>query len=375
MELLNRIRGAVDELFGASLDVDQIMESFGSLSAGSSGDGVDTDPTAYQYRNLSDAQIDRRLSNADQDKIIKRAMIKYLKNPLIFRDVNMTVNYVIGTGFDYYTENEDLLAAIKRHWNDPDNAWDRMNKDRFRDRYITGEGFYPAFVNTISGHTKLGYLDPTRVKKVVTDPQNASKPIKVVTKGIGGQVREYWIVQRDEDGTLGQKITAYNPNGGLYRPYKGKDTRGMLVGTCFFSPMNKFMSGSRGFPSSLSYSDWVDALDGFLFTRVENIKVSNAYIWHLIVKAGYSKKKMRLILQRFKQSLVAGGAIATTDRIEINAKFPDRTLAPRSRGNDESSLCPCNGRSDVDGAGLPPGRLAEICRICDRVRYRSDPDI
>ena len=321
MSILSKIQAKIAESYLSGFDPEEIpgvMESFQIPL----GNYTDTDPDAHLYRSLSYQRVDRKLQPVEQEKLLQRSAWLYMANPMAYQAVNLITNYVVGDGYGYASDNDDIMAAIKVHWENADNQWGILQSPRFRDLYVFGEAFYPAFVEVPTGHTRIAFLDPFQVDRVETDPENVAKPMKVYpkTSAAGEKHPGYWVIQKDETGELGKQM------GGIYT---GQDTKGKYIGEIFYFRMNAHLSSSRGKSPLLSVVDWFETLDKFLFSRAENIAVANSYAWDVEVPIGWGKKALRKLRLHVQSILagVSGGVFVHGKNIQLKSVFPDYRAA------------------------------------------------
>lgn len=309
--------------------VRRLAEFYELPIGGGVASGGDPDSHAYLYRQLTTAgRIDRKLTPVDQAELQRIASWLYKANPIAAGVVNLIKNYVIGGGFTFQAKNEKIKEALAEHWLDPDNAWNIRQGDRMRDLLIFGEEILPNFVDPVTGHTKLAYIDPATVKEIIPHPQNISVPVKVVLNAeIAGKESEYFVVRKDEDGKLSQNMFSYDEKGEKVYRYKGKNTKGKLVGTCFYSGLNQMMSSTRGYSPLLSSVDWLDAYDRFLFTRVENRAVMDKWVLEAICK-GMTPKQIQKFLNTIPTGGKAGQVVGHDGKVEL------KVLSPNLRASD-----------------------------------------
>lgn len=290
----------------------RLAEQFNLPLGGVSG-AVDADDYLYRYR--SSQLIDRSLQPIDQERLNQIAVWLWMVNPIAFNAIEMIRDYVIGTGFYPEAKNPEVKSVLDGHWFDQINNWEIAQGDRFRDLLLFGEFIPLMFPNPVSGHTKIGVIDPFMVEDIITHPNNIGMPLKLRLKptSAGESSVEKWIVQVDEDGTLGAQMD---------RRYEGKDTRGRLVGDVFYFPANRLLSAKRGRSTLLSGSDWLYAYDRFLFARVENVAKAQSFIWDVTIKNG-TKTEIDKFLRNFPRDVRSGSMRVHGDRVAYDAVFPD----------------------------------------------------
>ncbi len=75
-----------------------------------------------------------------------------------------------------------------------------------RDLALAGEAAWPVFTDPASGHVRMAWLDPDAVETVVMNPDNASRPIGVVTaKDRKSAARRYRVAVSGPETVLAPK--------------------------------------------------------------------------------------------------------------------------------------------------------------------------
>jgi hypothetical protein len=222
------------------------------------------------WRRLS-GDVTRDLSPLSQDRMRETALYLWDANLLANRIIELPLAYLLGEGVELKAKEETMQGAIRRFWNDPINAMDVKLPKKMRELALFGEQCWPTFVNEVSGHVRLGYLDPALIATVVVDPDNPEQPIGIVTvKDRRGAARRYRVIVNGPEEELFTKRT--------------QDIRATFSdGECFFFTVNDLSVSRRGRSDLRAPADWVDAYDQFLFGEIERYNFLRAFVWDVTI--------------------------------------------------------------------------------------------
>jgi hypothetical protein len=226
----------------------------------------------------------RDLTPLAQDRQAEIAYYLWKTNGLATRMLELPRDMVVGDGFKFTADNEDVAEVLERFWNDGVNQMDLTLDQRVLELGMYGEQCYPVFVSPHMGRVRLGYLDPTAIEGVQADPENAAILLGVQTKQeVTGKPRRYAIILNEDEETV--LSTA------------GRQLRNLFNdGACFFFSVNRAMNATRGSSDLLPLLDWLDAYENWLFDRVEWASQLGAYLWDVTLK-GMNEEQIRQWLE------------------------------------------------------------------------------
>jgi hypothetical protein len=229
--------------------------------------GFNIDADEESWRKLSDDSA-RDLSPLSQARMRDTAVYLWDANLLANRIVELQNAYLLGEGVELRAKEKELQEVIDKFWRDPINQMDIKLPEKTRELSIYGEQCWPVFVNEVSGHVRLGYLDPGHIAKVVMDPDNPEQPIGIVTvKDKKGQYRKYRVIVNGDDAELFTARTA------AIRENDFTD------GECFLFQINKLTLTHRGRSDLRAPADWVDGYDQFLYGELERYSFLRAFFY------------------------------------------------------------------------------------------------
>jgi hypothetical protein len=293
-------------------------------AAEATGSGGLIEPDDYLYRRLStngqQALIWRDLSPMGQERMLRLVYWLWESNPVAQWILETTVDFTTGAGVKIEALTEDVAAVLDPFLEDPVNQILQRVDTWGRELGLYGEVCLPAFVNSVDGHVRLGYLDPFEIKDVLTDPDNALIQTGVVRKEPGsGNVAEqlYKIIRGDAD-------RASSSFGQLLENQQGeKDPRiGKLYdGACFLFQVNRVSNARRGRSDLLSLIDWVDGYDAFLYDAMQAAQQFNSYIWDVTLE-GADEKQLAAWLSKNK-TVKRGMIRAHNEKVKWQELSPD----------------------------------------------------
>lgn len=228
--------------------------------------GTTIDDDEDQWRKLTGSSS-RDLAPLTQARMQELALYLWESNLLANRIVELPLAYILADGVRLAAEDESVQAVIDRFWSDPINAMDLKLTKKARELALFGEQCWPAFVNPVNGHVRLGYLDPALIETVVTDPDNGEQPIGIVTaKNKKGIARRYRVIVNGAEEELFTR-----------RTQAIRET--FADGDAFYFCVNDLSNGRRGRSDLLSQIDWLDAYDQFLFGEIDRASFMRSFLW------------------------------------------------------------------------------------------------
>lgn len=240
------------------------VQTFGSLREAA---GATVDDSEDGWRKLS-GDATRDLAPMTQERMQKLAVFLWESNLLANRIIELPVAYTLAEGVDVSVADDQVNECVQKFWRDPINQMDIKLISKVRQLSLFGEQCYPTFVNDVSGHVRLGYLDPANIQEVVTDPDNPEQPILVITKrDKKGRYRKYRVIVNGDDKELFTERTA--------NIRAAPD----IEGDAFYFNVNSLSNGSRGRSDLLAQADWLDAYDQFLFGEIDRSAFLRAFVW------------------------------------------------------------------------------------------------
>ncbi|HKQ06614.1 MAG TPA: hypothetical protein VJ464_15885 [Blastocatellia bacterium] len=239
-------------------------------SAASSG----IDPEDGRWRRLGNSRRD--LTPIEQDRLIDIANYLACQNPLGKRIREIRRDFVIGDGVTFDAEDKKIIQPILDDFiADPVTNFDEYQFDLVDYIGINGELLLPTFVNDVSGHVALGWIDPVEVEQVLADQRNR-RIMRVVKMKPGAgagaatfydlSVRKYYTVANVDTDTASA-------------------TYGLRVGDLLFFRINCAPDGTRGRSDFEAIADLCDAWDQATFNDLERVALLLNFIWDVELKS------------------------------------------------------------------------------------------
>lgn len=229
------------------------------------GASVDLDEDGW--RKLS-GDANRDLSPLSQSRMQSTALYLWDANLLANRLIELPLAYLLAEGVSLRVadEFEESQKVLKRFWTDPINEMDIKLPKKVRELALFGEQCWPTFVNEVDGHVRLGYLDPSEIATVVTDPDNREQPIGIVTtKDKKGVARRYRVIINGGEEVFTQRTREIRQT--------------FDDGEAFYFAINDLSLSRRGRSDLRAQADWADAYDQFLFGELERYNFLRAFVW------------------------------------------------------------------------------------------------
>lgn len=313
----------------------QLPGSSDSAAAGqtvlreAAGRNIDNDED--QWRRLT-GQTNRDLSPMTQTRMQELALYLWESNPLANWIIELGVAYLLGEGVTVSTDDKKAQEWIDAFWNDPINNLDINLEQMVRELALYGEQCWPAFVNEINGHVRLGYLDPGLIETVVLDPDNAKQPIGIVTvKDKHGKARRYRVIVNGPESVFSARTQEIRES--------------FDDGEAFYFRINGLANGRRGRSDLLAGADWLDGYDTFLFGELERNSFLRAFLWDVTLTGANQDE----VEERAKKIAVPkSGGIRIHNEAEIW-----QAVAPEIHAGEATDTARLMRNQVLGGRGLP----------------------
>lgn len=303
MKIKERLVGA---FFGDVIE-QKVTERLKAASAPSAED--------TQWRKLT-GNDDRSLLPITQDRMIEIAYWLWETNPLAGWLVDITTAFILAEGLPYEAKNPDVKDVLDKFWDDPVNRMSLYFPKHVNELQMYGELCLPAFTAKQTGRVRLGFVDPARIDKVVTDPENVRMIIGVLTKSWTGMIGSYSVTAEPK-----QYKTILPEEADYVLSPTARQLRDQFTdGECFFWSINNVTNSPRGRSSLLPVADWLDAYEQFLFDYTDKWPQFNSFVWDLLVQGGDDKAIKEQLANFTKKS---GSAFGHNEKVTLAAVTPD----------------------------------------------------
>lgn len=258
----------------------------------------------------------RDLTPVSQVQMQKAAAFLWETNPLANRLIELPVAYLVAEGVKLTCPDPEHQEWLDAFWKDPINKMDQRLPTFVRELSLFGEQCWTVFVNDVNGQVRLGYMDPSLIEDVMTDPGNPAQEIGVRTvKDGSGNHRYYRVIVRGEDEEL------FAAQARVLRA-------GYTSGDAFYFAVNKFAAGRRGRSDLLSSADFLDAFDEYMFDQVERASELDAFVWDVKL-TGADQDTVDERAKKIKRP-GRGSVRVHNEQEEWKAEAPSLNIADRS---------------------------------------------
>lgn len=286
--------------------------SVGLTQGAVSLDGTDSGD-ANKYRRLT-AQ-DRDLTPLKLARIQNLSYALWQRNPLARRLISILVDFTVGTDFNITakivsadadgklvdTDKADAQEVWELSWNDPYSGLSDDSCEIVTDYFLNGELAIVPAVNPLNGKVTWGFINPSNIRKVITDPLNAFQPLEIV------------VAEKESVEGRTLKVIAPDKN-------PKSETYGRLMGDVLFFRTNKLISQSRGCGELAEMLDWIDLLEKFQWNALESAEVRNMFFFHE-QREGWDQEKLDKLLPPAPPKTAT--VRVTNEKVKIDIKNPD----------------------------------------------------
>ncbi len=255
---------------------------------------IDNDP---RFRRLSGTERD--LTPMLQERAQKIAYYLYETNPMAKRLVNMTAEYVVSEGIHVKSEDTEVHDFLTDFWTE--NDLDDLLLHFVTEYGLWGEQCWRLFPNKVNGRTKLGYIDPGRIKEVTQDPNNCLQVLQVILKGEGS-------ILKDVPLSAVRKLSLSEDNSYYF-------------GDTLFFKANSVLKATRGRSDILACADYLDLYSEFVFSRGERSIFGNVWMWDVTCE-GLDKDELKKFVQDHPAPK-PGALRAHNEKVKWAAVAPD----------------------------------------------------
>ena len=252
----------------------------------------------------------------------------WFSNPLARRFVEITVDFIIGDGFEISSKNPAVNAYINQWATDPTVDIFVLADQWANDLLILGEYGLQPEVNEISGFVRYEPLDVTSVVEVYS---RYGKP-QLVKSGSAFSSALKTIAYKDID--------------------PSSHTYGALKGDLIFAQINTTTLLSRGYSILLTLRDWIRANDDFIYNELSRAVALRKFLIHLKV-TGATQQKLKEYEEKYKEPPTSGTMIVSNEKEEWSF------LSPNLNAGDTTTLSKTIRNLILAGAGTAEHWLAE----------------
>lgn len=120
--------------------------------------------TDDHWQTISGRKHDRTWSEIQE--LYTDALTAWRKNPMAWRVINTTVNYVVGTGIHFTSPDPAMDGFIQAFWNHRKNQMDLRLMPMVEELSRSGDLFVLLFRNTVDGMSYLRFVTKDQIQKI-----------------------------------------------------------------------------------------------------------------------------------------------------------------------------------------------------------------
>lgn len=250
-----------------------------------------------------------------QRKSQRLAILLWRKNVRAYGATEIVKDFVLGDGISFESADPKVQEALEEYWEV--NEWEDKLEERLRSLAIFGEQLYPTFVNSTTGLVRNTSVTPLRIRGVNRDPNDAEELVSIATSlgaehpasviylpgfiGDPDAGKIFQLIRPSDDGTL------------LFEP---------RLNNAFFFAINRLSGGTRGAPDMLSSVDWLEGIDGFVFSMMERAALTQDVVWDITFD-GLTEPEIRQKTTGFINALRAGGVFGHNEKVKLGIQVPN----------------------------------------------------
>ena len=258
----------IREAQGRSLALSEAI-SARALWAGSSGDKTDDGPLDPSWRPVNAIFGANNPNRSPTDipegkhrKMLNVCLFAYQQNPLARMFVDLTVDYVIGSGVHVVSPRKNVQNALDVFWSHPHN---RMDERVYH--YALESSVYGELLTTFSfeegGLMTVNSVSPGYIHSVVPSSTDFSRFVEV-------RLNAHDARSPQALGGTAAPITLKLPE---------SDDRGLLSGDALYLAINRVSDATRGLSDLLTMVDLLSDLDQFNYNAVQRSRHMLQWFW------------------------------------------------------------------------------------------------
>ena len=323
-------------------------------SAGQSGGGLEED---LYWRRLSDSWYQKDLLPATYLEMHNQCYEAYNANPLANAIIELTTNFVLGSGIAVVASEPRAQAAIDRFWSDQDNHMATRVYSLCTELSLYGELFVRFFVNPYSGAVKIAQIDPSLIDQIETDPENIERALRFHQRPVG-PAGALWSATAPPGGVLpATQDRAGDASGG--GPGVDSAAADGYQGVWYEAgrdvvqfKINAVSNAKRGKSDLATLLPWLRRYKDWLIDRVRINKYKGAFLWDIQLNGADAKTLDRKRMQHAYPP-EPGSIIVHNESEQWSA------VGPRIEAGDAAADGRAIKMMIAMGAGLPEHYLAE----------------
>ncbi len=305
----------------------------------------------YYWRRLSDNWYQKDVIPSTYLEIHNQCYEAYNANPLANYIIEITTNFVLGTGISVAATTRRVQRLLDAFWNDSENHMATRMYSLCTELSLYGELFVRFFVNPFSGAVKIAQIDPSLIDQIETDPDNIERARRFHQRpvGLAGELRSAAAPLSGIQAPVPDPL----PGGAGYPGDAAMDGVWYEAGREVVQfKINSVSNAKRGKSDLATLLPWLRRYKDWLTDRVRINKYKGAFLWDIQLSGADAKTIDRKRMQ-YAYPPDPGSIIVHNDSEQWSA------VQPKIEAGDAEADGRAIKMMIAMGAGLPEHYLAE----------------
>ncbi|MBI4317390.1 MAG: hypothetical protein HY675_02780, partial [Chloroflexi bacterium] len=216
------------------------------------------------WRSISATVGTRDLSYRELVDQMDDSVEAYRVNPLAYRIVELTCDFVLGRGMTVATEDKDLQGFVDSFWRHPMNRMGIRQFDMLIELSLSGELFVTLYTNPYDGMTYVRLVPACSIDKIETNPNDMEDERRYHRVGMVPAVMEGIEWKGELEG--------------------GVEGRWWDASECRHFAVNRVVGAVRGQGDLVPLLPWLRRYKDWLTDRVRINKFKGAFLWDVELK-------------------------------------------------------------------------------------------
>ncbi len=226
----------------------------------------------FGFRKIGDSENQKNLNQLSRDEQLKVVFSLWLKNGFAKRLIQLPIDFIVGEEMftpEFKSKDDVIPEETLKQCSELVKAFIEKNKlnekfERFAtDLSLNGMLLLPC-TNNPNGDVIIGFIDPSRIEKVITNPYDITEITSVKMKtGFMGNTKIFQIVK---------KRSAFD------LPEEDQKSYDLLSGDAFFYAVNNVSNQPEGVSDLLADIDMIQKLYELLINVVDSTKLANMFV-------------------------------------------------------------------------------------------------
>jgi hypothetical protein len=236
----------------------------------------------------------------------------FMTNPLCRRYIKFITYFCVGKGLEVVAEEPDVQEVIDAFWKREDNRMKSRAKQLSDELGAYGELFIRFFYDDLLGLTRIGFIDPSEITYVETDPDNIGRDVRYY--------RRYRVAGTPHVGADGSVTVKFDTEAEVIDAVRED---GLL--NVYHARVNNVSNAVRGVPDLLPVVKWAVRYSEWLQDRYILNRIRNLFHYDVTIDKG-NKKQVAAYLSSLKNKKVGSATEETDDSIaEASSSYRIKT--------------------------------------------------